>query len=155
MPIPLLAAAALGGGAGLKLFGLRSKSKARKHQKEVNRLEQERRAVANVVARRQAASAIRRQQASVAAMAVASGGEGGSAAANALSNVTSQGEARIAEQSQLQDLDQDRFNQQRKSNSRMNQAAGFDAAAGLAMKAGTAVATGGASLGLDFTKPGG
>jgi len=139
----------------LLIGGHRAKRKARKSQERANRLERRRRAIANVTARRQAAASLRRQQAGILAASVAqSGVQGSSAGFNTASNIVSQGEAQIANQDQLEQLDQQRFDAQDLANRKLNQSENFNQGFGLALKAGKAIATGGTS-GLDFTNPGG
>ena len=141
---------------GLFLGGHRARRKARKAQERANRLEQRRRAISNVISRRQAAASVRRQQSNVLARSVAqSGVQGSSAGFNAASNVAAQGDAVIANQTQLESVDQQRFDSLDLANRKNNQADNFQAGFGLALQGAKAIATGGASFGLDFMNPGG
>lgn len=141
---------------GTFLGGRRAKRKARKLQSRANRLEQRRRAIANVAARRQALASLRRQQAGILAQSVATNGiQGGSAAFNAQSNIESQTTANVATQTQLEAIDQERFGLLDLANRKNNQAENFQAGFGLALRGAKAIASGGVSEGLNFLNPGG
>ena len=144
-------------GAILSLGSLRSKRKARKDTRKANQLEQERRSISNVLARRQALAALRRQQSQAAAQTLASVGiDGGSGSFNAVGNIDTQVTADVSRQSQLEEIDQQRFRRQQSANTNANRADAIDSVVNFGFEVASAVATGGASSIAQFatsTKP--
>ena len=140
-------------GAILTLGSFRKKREARKDTRKANQLEQERRSISNVLARRQALAALRRQQSQAAAQTLASVGiDGGSGSFNAVGNIDTQVTADVSRQAQLEEIDQQRFRRQQSAITNENRGAAIDSVINFGFKAASAVATGGASAVLQLAK---
>jgi len=144
-------------GAVLALGSFRKKRESRKDTRKANQLEQERRSISNVLARRQALAALRRQQSQAAAQTLASVGiDGGSGSFNAVGNIDTQVTADVSRQAQLEEIDQQRFRRQQSAVTNSNRAAALDSVINLGFQAASAAVTGGASSVAQFatsTKP--
>ena len=140
-------------GAILSLASFRSKRKARKDTRKANQLEQERKSISNVLARRQALAALRRQQSQAAAQTLASVGiDGGSGSFNAVGNIDTQVTADVSRQAQLEELDQQRFRRIQSATTNENRGAAIDSVVDFGFEVASAAITGGTSQVAQFLK---
>jgi hypothetical protein len=130
--------------AGLILGGVSAEksrkeaSKARKAQKNANKANANRADLENARSRRQQIVAARRQRAAAVAQGESQGISGGSQVAGVTGSIQSQAASNLSFLSQLQGIDQNRFNNLEEANKSLGAAATFQSIGGLGFKAAAA-----------------